>query len=109
MDWLTKVNKDKCIISGLDLIDILPMDPRWYSAPIIFKGTSQVKSMIRRINRNKKDTNISISTIPLLLKWYRTDAHGIDYLRNMIITKYNSQERNEEDLTRARQSHSHLL
>ena len=97
VDWLTNINKDKCFISGIDLIDILPMNPTWYSAPIIFKGTSMLKSMVRRYMRNTKDTNISISTIPMMLKWYRTDAHGINYMRNIVINRYNSQERDEED------------
>ena len=107
VDWLTTINKDRCCISGIDLIDILPMNPQWYAAPIIFKGTSRVKSILRRYMRGGKSTKLSISMIPTLLRWYHTDAKGIDYLRNTVITKYNSQERNEQDLDNSsRSSHT---
>ena len=104
VDWLTTVNKDRCIISGIDLIDILPMNPKWYGDPIIFKGTSMLTSFVRRILRNKK--HISLSQIPEIFKWYKSDAHGINYLRSTIITRYNAQTREEPDINKMDRSYS---
>lgn len=95
VDWLTTKNTERCVISGLDLIDILPMNPHWYSDPIVFKGTSRIVSMYRRISRNNTSFLKTVEMIPQFLSWYKVDAHGIDYIRNQVISDYNYQERDE--------------
>lgn len=95
VDWLTTKNTERCVISGLDLIDILPMNPHWYSDPIVFKGTSRIVSMYRRISRNNTSFLKTAEMIPQFLSWYKVDAHGIDYIRNQVINDYNYQERDE--------------
>jgi ABC-type dipeptide/oligopeptide/nickel transport system ATPase component len=95
VEWLTTKNTERCVISGLDLIDIIPTNPNWYGAPIVFKGTSRVHSMYRRMMRNKSSLGQSLAMIPQLFAWYKADAHGIDYIRSMTIDKYNYQERDE--------------
>ena len=95
VEWLTTKNTERCVISGLDLIDIIPTNPAWYGAPIVFKGTSRLHSMYRRLERNRSTMKNTIQMIPQLISWYKSDAHGIDYIRSMTIDKYNYQERDE--------------
>jgi uridine kinase len=93
VDWLIYKNKEPVIIEGLDLIDIIPTNPSLYSAPIVFKGTSRLVSMFRRIQREKFKT--PLDTIIRMIQWYKSDAHGIDYIRSIVMGEYNTQHRKE--------------
>jgi hypothetical protein len=93
VEWLIHKNKEPVIIEGLDLIDIIPTDPSLYSAPIVFKGTSRLLSMFRRLQRSKFKAPLDV--VMRMFSWYKTDAHGIDYLRSIVIGDYNYQYRPE--------------
>ena len=57
IDWLCRPKgwstgkPPKFIIEGVDLVDMFPMRLEYTEYPVVFKGTSKIKSMIRRMER----------------------------------------------------------
>ena len=89
ISWLVNSNRKRCIVEGVNLIEIFPMHSEWKSLPFVFKGTSLLKSVIRRISRSG---GIDINNIDDLLKtiksWdnmYRGNQPGYDYIRNKVM------------------------
>lgn len=80
------------IIEGIDLTQVIPMNPDWYNYPIIFKGTSMVTSMVRKLRRDGigsakiKNIDDAIAFVKELIGWYNQMSSQQDGLRsNMIL------------------------
>ena len=82
ISWLeTKPSfPDRYVVEGVDLTYLIPAVPKYYEYPIIFKGTSLVKSMIRKMKRDENSLG-DLSSIKELLSWYMVMADDQNYLR----------------------------
>ena len=106
VQWLNDIssNKRRFVIEGIDLVRIIHANPVWYEYPIIFKGTSMLKSMMRKINRDgfgKARENINnpldfLRWIKEMFQWYNEMNTGQDFLRNEMIKTGHFYEKKEK-------------
>ena len=96
IEWLETrpTHPNTYVIEGIDLVRIIPANPKWFLYPIIFKGTSMLTSMIRKIKRDgiKK---LSIEYIKELFSWYSTMYSDQSGLRSATIFKDNHFEKSD--------------
>lgn len=52
MDWLINNQTERCVIDGACAAMFFEDHPEWQELPIIFKGTSVLKAIFRRLKRN---------------------------------------------------------
>ena len=87
------------VIEGVDLVDIIPANPDWYEYPIIFKGTSVIKSMIRKTLRDGvgvHNLDTGLEFCKEMIAWYNSMKSGQDFLRDKMITAKNHFEIGED-------------
>lgn len=91
IEWLININKERCIIEGIDLTRIFPYKQSWNNYPCVFKGTSKMKSMYRRFQREDSLNDMKITDIiGYLFKtnyWYSQHKADLDAMRYGVIKR----------------------
>ena len=87
---------DRYVIEGVDVTHLIPAVPKYYEYPIIFKGTSVIKSMIRKMMRDEHGPG-DFSFMKELISWYISMADDQNFLRNNMITPTNFKEIKESE------------
>lgn len=69
--WLISGQKDRVIIGGGNVGVFLQDHPQYTYLPTIFKGTSLLKSIWRRVNRSKRSILDQLKSFPITFKQYQ--------------------------------------
>lgn len=102
IDYAKKNKKNKYIMEGVQIYEVLDTNKKEYKdIPIIFVGSSAVKSLAQRMKRNYgygvSDLIEELKDLPNIIRWYINSEKSLNNFKVALVTESSIKEENNMD------------